>query len=669
MTKRSICNEENKIERFPSSSDEKKHHHSYDLGSYVESEMRYNKTITKNIYINRDNNMIKKTSDSFKRYIPQLIIGPMLKMIEAVFDLLIPLFMKSIIDLSRNAMMGLSPLYGMNAISRGISSFLLLFGNWVESPTLNYALIGGTFILLMGILGFLTTMITQYVAAKTAINCGCDIRDALYRKILSLGKQDRENFGNSKLLTILNSDTYQVQQGVLIFIRLIVRAPFLILGALVFSFLLNWKIGLIFLTIIPLIAFVIFGIMKKSSERYLFIQGKLDDLSTKTSDSLQGAKVIRAFSTQEREEKNFNKKADAYYEEALGVQKLNAWINPLTFSIISLATCFVVLFGAMPIFESSDNSLNTQLASTIITEISYLLQIFTTLVQLTNVIMILTKASVSMKRIDEVFAIKEKIQEKEGAISSSLEPGELLFDFDHVSFSYKEGGNEALKDLNFRLEKGKSLGIIGGTGSGKSTLIYLMLRLVDASKGKVLYKGKDIKDYPLHALRKEQSFVPQKSVLFKGTIRSNLLMANENATEESMIQALKDSKAYEFVSKYDDFLDHEVEEGGRNFSGGQRQRLCIARALMVNPEVIILDDSTSALDLLTDYQVRKNIHDRFVNTSKVIVSQRVSTVKDCDLILVLEGGRIIAQGDHETLLNTCEVYQSTYESQTKKEAD
>ena len=205
--------------------------------------------------------MIKKTSDSFKRYIPQLIIGPMLKMIEAVFDLLIPLFMKSIIDLSRNAMMGLSPLYGMNAISRGISSFLLLFGNWVESPTLNYALIGGTFILLMGILGFLTTMITQYVAAKTAINCGCDIRDALYRKILSLGKQDRENFGNSKLLTILNSDTYQVQQGVLIFIRLIVRAPFLILGALVFSFLLNWKIGLIFLTIIPLIAFNLFFIL------------------------------------------------------------------------------------------------------------------------------------------------------------------------------------------------------------------------------------------------------------------------------------------------------------------------------------------------------------------------------------------------------------------------
>lgn len=600
--------------------------------------------------------MINKVSDAYKRYWKELVFGPILKMVEAIFDLLIPLIMKAVIDLSNGK--------SRDVVTEKIGNFIKLFGTWVDNPTLNYALIGGTIILLMGILGFLTTMITQYVAAKTAVNVGTLVRDSLYKKILSLSKKEREEIGNNKLLTILNADSYQVQQGVLIFIRLIVRAPFIILGALIISLILNWQIGLIFLCIIPLILLVVFVIMSKASKEYLSIQGKLDSLSNKTSDTLDGAKVIRAFNREEYENKKFETATADYEMNAIKVGKLNAFINPLTFAIIALATTFVILFGGLPIFEASDN---TSLSSTVITEVAYLAQIFTTLVQLTNVVMVLTKANVSSKRVDSVLKITPKILDKEDAINKTINDGEEILSFNSVSLGYKDSGNLALTDIDFKINKGQSLGIIGGTGSGKSTLINLVERFLDASKGEVDYKGINIKDYRLNSLRNEIGFVPQKSVLFKGTLKSNLMMSNPNATEDDMTIALKNAMAYDFVSKYDDYLNHEVEEGGKNFSGGQRQRLCIARALVKNPEVIILDDSTSALDLLTDKTVRENIHNNYKGITKIIVSQRVSTVKDCDLILVLEAGKIIGKGTHEELLRDCKAYYETYESQTKKE--
>lgn len=600
--------------------------------------------------------MINKVSDAYKRYWKELVFGPILKMVEAIFDLLIPLIMKAVIDLSNGK--------SRDVVTEKIGNFIKLFGTWVDNPTLNYALIGGTIILLMGILGFLTTMITQYVAAKTAVNVGTLVRDSLYKKILSLSKKEREEIGNNKLLTILNADSYQVQQGVLIFIRLIVRAPFIILGALIISLILNWQIGLIFLCIIPLILLVVFVIMSKASKEYLSIQGKLDSLSNKTSDTLDGAKVIRAFNREEYENKKFETATADYEMNAIKVGKLNAFINPLTFAIIALATTFVILFGGLPIFEASDN---TSLSSTVITEVAYLAQIFTTLVQLTNVVMVLTKANVSSKRVDSVLKITPKILDKEDAVNKTINDGEEILSFNSVSLGYKDSGNLALTDIDFKINKGQSLGIIGGTGSGKSTLINLVERFLDASKGEVDYKGINIKDYRLNSLRNEIGFVPQKSVLFKGTLKSNLMMSNPNATEDDMTIALKNAMAYDFVSKYDDYLNHEVEEGGKNFSGGQRQRLCIARALVKNPEVIILDDSTSALDLLTDKTVRENIHNNYKGITKIIVSQRVSTVKDCDLILVLEAGKIIGKGTHEELLRDCKAYYETYESQTKKE--
>lgn len=600
--------------------------------------------------------MINKVSDAYKRYWKELVFGPTLKMIEAIFDLLIPLIMKAVIDLSNGK--------SRDVVTDKIGNFIKLFGTWVDNPTLNYALIGGTIILIMGILGFTTTMVTQYIAAKTAVNVGTLVRDSLYKKILSLSKKEREEIGNNKLLTILNADSYQVQQGVLIFIRLIVRAPFIILGALIISLILNWQIGLIFLCIIPLILLVVFVIMSKASKEYLSIQGKLDSLSNKTSDTLDGAKVIRAFNREDYENKKFESATADYEKNAIKVGKLNAFINPLTFAIIALATTFVILFGGLPIFEASEN---TALSSTIITEVAYLAQIFTTLVQLTNVVMVLTKANVSSKRVDSVLTITPKIVDKEDAITKDIKDGDEILSFNSVSLGYKDSGNLALTDIDFKINKGQSLGIIGGTGSGKSTLINLVERFLDASSGEVDYKGINIKDYRLQSLRNEIGFVPQKSVLFKGTLESNLKTSNPNASEEEMTSALKNAMAYDFVSKYDDYLNHEVEEGGKNFSGGQRQRLCIARALVKNPEIIILDDSTSALDLLTDKTVRENIHNNYKGITKIIVSQRVSTVKDCDLILVLEAGKIIGKGNHEELLRDCKAYYETYESQTKKE--
>lgn len=604
--------------------------------------------------------MIEKVSDAYRRYWPQFVFGPILKMVEAIFDLLIPLVMKAVIDLSKGEC--------RDSVTKAIADFIRSFGTWIDNPFLNYAIIGGVLILIMGIVGFLVTMITQYVAAKTAVNVGTLVRDSLYRKILSFSKKEREQIGINKLLTILNADSYQVQQGVLIFIRLIVRAPFIILGALIISLILNFEIGLVFVCIIPLILLVVFVIMSKASKEYLSIQNKLDTLSNRTSDTLDGAKVIRAFSREEYENSSFEVQTKDYEENAVKVGRLNALINPLTFAIIAIATSCVILFGGLPIFSSGEKE-SVALASTVITEVAYLAQIFTTLVQLTNVVMVLTKAKVSRKRVDEVLAIEPKIKDRDSAREKTISQGEEILAFDKVSLGYKEGGNLALTDISFSLKKGESLGIIGGTGSGKSTLVNLMERFLDVTDGKVGYKGEDIRDYRLSSLRQEIGLVPQKSVLFKGTLRSNLMMANPKADDQDMEKALKDAMAYEFVSKYPDYLDHEVEEGGKNFSGGQRQRLCIARALVRKPEIIILDDSTSALDLLTDKKVRDNIHNHYQGITKVIVSQRVSTVKDCDLILVLEGGKIIGKGKHGELMESCPAYRETFESQTRKEAE
>ena len=606
---------------------------------------------------------MKVCKDSFKKHLFSFIFGPALKLIEAVFDLLIPLFMKAVIDLAKYGDVSLFP---NNAfISKSLANFIRLFPSFnFDNRIISDAIICFIIILSMGLVGFAITMITQYIAARTASEVGYDIRKMTFEKIMTFSKKNREQIKQSKLLTILNADTYQVQQGVLIFIRLIVRAPFIILGALIISFLLSVECGFVFLSIIPLVLFIVLFIMKKSSKGYLSIQSKLDDISLKTSDTIEGIKVIKAFNKQEKENNAFIEKSNAYKNKSLKVSKINALINPLTFALVSIATISIVLFGGNSILATASSE-SVLYATTIITLISYLAQIFFTLVQMSNVVLILTKANVAKSRIDNVLNI---VPSTEGNIENIIPEikEDSLLKFDNVYLRFEEEGNNALKNISFSLKKGESLGIIGGTGSGKTSLINLIERFFNPSEGEIYFDGKNIKTMDLSYLRSKISLVSQKPMFLKGSVAYNIALNNQ-FDQQKVNDVLEKAQAKEFVDKFDDNIFHIINEGGTNLSGGQRQRINIARGLYKDSELLILDDATSALDLLTDKKVRDNIFS-IKDLTKIIVSQRVATVKDCDNIIVLDKGEIINYGNHEQLLKTSSIYKEIYESQIKKEA-
>lgn len=606
---------------------------------------------------------MKACKDSFKKHLFSFIFGPALKLIEAVFDLLIPLFMKAVIDLAKYGDVSLFP---NNAfISKSLANFIRLFPSFnFDNRIISDAIICFIIILAMGLVGFAITMITQYIAARTASEVGYDIRKMTFEKIMTFSKKNREQIKTSKLLTILNADTYQVQQGVLIFIRLIVRAPFIILGALIISFLLSVECGFVFLSIIPLVLFIVLFIMKKSSKGYLSIQSKLDDISLKTSDTIEGIKVIKAFNKQEKENNAFIEKSNAYKNKSLKVSKINALINPLTFALVSIATISIVLFGGNSILATASSE-SVLYATTIITLISYLAQIFFTLVQMSNVVLILTKANVAKSRIDNVLNIVPSTEINIENIIPEIKEDSLL-KFDNVYLRFEEEGNNALKNISFTLKKGESLGIIGGTGSGKTSLINLIERFFNPSEGEIYFDGKNIKTMDLSYLRSKISLVSQKPMFLKGSVAYNIALNNQ-FDKQKVIDVLEKAQAKEFVDKFDDNIFHIINEGGTNLSGGQRQRINIARGLYKDSELLILDDATSALDLLTDKKVRDNIF-AIKDLTKIIVSQRVATVKDCDNIIVLDKGEIINYGNHEQLLKTSSIYKEIYESQIKKEA-
>ena len=606
---------------------------------------------------------MKACKDSFKKHLFSFIFGPALKLIEAVFDLLIPLFMKAVIDLAKYGDVSLFP---NNAfISKSLANFIRLFPSFnFDNRIISDAIICFIIILSMGLVGFAITMITQYIAARTASEVGYDIRKMTFEKIMTFSKKNREQIKQSKLLTILNADTYQVQQGVLIFIRLIVRAPFIILGALIISFLLSVECGFVFLSIIPLVLFIVLFIMKKSSKGYLSIQSKLDDISLKTSDTIEGIKVIKAFNKQEKENNAFIEKSNAYKNKSLKVSKINALINPLTFALVSIATISIVLFGGNSILATASSE-SVLYATTIITLISYLAQIFFTLVQMSNVVLILTKANVAKSRIDNVLKIVPSTELNiENIIPEAKE--DSLLKFDNVYLRFEEDGNNALKNISFTLKKGESLGIIGGTGSGKTSLINLIERFFNPSEGEIYFDGKNIKTMDLSYLRSKISLVSQKPMFLKGSVAYNIALNNQ-FDKQKVIDVLEKAQAKEFVDKFDDNIFHIINEGGTNLSGGQRQRINIARGFYKDSELLILDDATSALDLLTDKKVRDNIF-AIKDLTKIIVSQRVATVKDCDNIIVLDKGEIINYGNHEQLFKTSSIYKEIYESQIKKEA-
>ncbi len=597
--------------------------------------------------------MIKKVSESYKHNIVSIVIGPTLKIVEAFFDLLIPLFMKAIIDLNQYD----SPDLISHPISSYLASFIRTF-NPGGTP-IGDAISGGIIILVMGFIGFGLTIISQYLAARASTNVGTEIRDSLYQKLLGLSKKEREEIGSAKLLTLVNSDTYQVQQGVFLLVRLIVRAPFIIIGSLIMSFMLDWRVGLAFTAIVPAVLIINFFVLTKSSKRYVEIQSDLDSLSDSTSEVSDGARVVRASNQEQQENEKFESKTSSYQSKSIKVNRINALINPLTFAITSIVLIVIILLLQNDFFEN-----RVIVSSTIIAEMSFLAQIFFAISQLSQITIEIVKAGVSRRRIDSVFSINPKITNVDNPKTDEVNIGEELIKFVDVGFSFDDK-NEFLDNLNFQIRKGETFGIIGGTGSGKSTVINLIESFYDASKGTIYYKGIPLKEYDLNALRSDIGLVNQKSSLFKGTIKSNYLMSNKNASIEDIETALKQAEAFEFVNKYEDKIDHVVEEGGTNFSGGQKQRLCIGRALVKKPELLILDDSTSALDLLTDKKIRANIS-ALKDMTKVIVSQRVSTIQNADFILVLEGGQVVGQGKHEDLMKQCPIYKEIYETQVKK---
>ena len=596
---------------------------------------------------------------AYKHYASGFVVGSLLKIIEAVFDLLIPLFMKAIIDLNQYIDPSLIP----NSISRALAYFIKSFN--FGSSILSNTLTGGGIILVMGILGYVITMISQYIAGKTCVNVSCEIREALYEKALQLSKCDNNKIPMNKMLTLINSDTYYVQQGVLLFIRLLFRIPIILVGSLVISLILDWRIGLSFVALVPLIVFFNVIILRKSSKEYLLIQKDLDGLYQNTSETTEGARVIRASNTKKDENIRFENRTSSYKDKAVKVNKLNSLINPLTFALTSIVLIVIILVVKNNLFGGSEAE-NTAIISTIIAEMGYLAQIFFVTVQMTNSAVDITKGIVSSKRINEVLAYEPNITSKENDGLICEKNNSPVIRFDNVSYAFDNNDSYFLNDLSFEIREGETFGIIGGTGSGKSTVINLIERFVDPSKGNVLYKGCDLKEINLGELRKEIGLVNQKSTLFSGTLRTNFLMANKNATDKDIEEALKKAEAYDFVSKYKDYLDHKVNEGGTNFSGGQKQRLCIARALVKKPSLLILDDSTSALDLLTDKKIRNTISN-MKDMTKIIVSQRVATIANCDYILVLDKGHVVGLGNHKTLLSTCDIYKEIYNTQIKKE--
>ena len=569
---------------------------------------------------------------SYIRYFKkEFILGPTFKMLEVAFELIMPFLMSYVIDV------------GIEAAQN--------YGNY------NQIIIPGVLIFLLAVLGLCSTLVCQHYASIASQGYGTRLRDALYSKIMNMSLRNVELIGKGNLNTVLSNDVNRLQVSVAMMIRLVLRAPTIVIGSLICAFIIDWHSALIFLGVVILISLILFFILKVSSKKVITTQKKVDKIVTLTNDSLNGIRVIKAFNNETHEVNKFKEKTQDYYKEMKTVSFINALTNPLTFLIINVAIVLVVYFSSNEII--SESGLTTGELTSLI---QYLNQCFVALIAVSNLVIIFTRAFASKKRVEELLNLKEDLENNGTFADLFIENGQNLFEFKNVSFKYNEGENNVVKDLNFTIKKGERVGIIGGTGSGKTTLIKLIERFFDRSEGEILYKGHDIKDYNLNSLHHEISLVNQKAVLFKGTIKSNLLIGEKDASESEMIKALKDACAYDFVKKYDDFLDHQVEENGRNFSGGQKQRLSIARALIKNSETLILDDSTSALDYLTEKELKQHIFENR-DLTIIIIAQRVSSLLNCDKIIVMYHGQVESVGTHEELLKTSKVYKEIYSSQ------
>ena len=560
-------------------------------------------------------------------------------MLEVVFELLIPFLMKDIID---------------NGIEIAKTT-----------GDISKILIDGGIILGFVVLGFSSTMVCQYFASVASQGFGTDLRNRMFKKLNELSLREINELGTGHLSNLFNNDVNRLQLAVAMMVRLVIRAPALVIGSIVCSFMINYQVALIYCGVIVVISIFLYFILKVTSKQFVVLQHKNDNLSQIVDDGISGARVIRSFNTQEVEVNKYKENTADYYKDAKKTVYLNALINPITFLVINVAILLTIYFGQNAVNNGLIVGISGVAFSTgdIVALIQYLNQMLVALVVVSNLVVIFNKSFASKKRVDELLLKESSLKNNPIYKDLKINSGDELYNLKDVDFIYS-GKNKTLTDINFNILSGETVGIIGGTGSGKSTLMKLLDRFYDASEGSILYKGKDIKEYDLDSLHNEVVVVNQKNQLFKGTIRSNMLIGNPSATEEDMVEALKAAEAYSFVSKYDDFLDHEVEENGSNFSGGQKQRLCIARAIVRHSETIIFDDSMSALDFLTDKNVRSNLS-KFKDLTKIYVSQRATTLMHCDKIIVIDKGKVENIGTHDELMKNSKVYREIYESQTR----
>ena len=569
---------------------------------------------------------MKKLMIFLKNYKKETVLAPLFKLLEASFELLIPLVVAAIVD---------------QGIGQGNVSAVYRMGG---------------IMVLLGVVGLIASLTAQYFSAKAAVGFASELRSALFRHIQSLSYTEIDTVGTSTLITRLTSDVNQVQSGVNMTLRLLLRSPFIVFGAMIMAFTVDVKSALIFLGVIPLLSLVVFGIMVITMPLYKQVQKSLDDVLKITRENLTGIRVIRAFHKEQDEIKKFEKEHKELTGMQLHVGRISGLMNPITYVIVNLGLVLLIHTGALQV------DVGTLTQGEVIALINYISQILVELIKMANLIVLITKALSCANRISGVLEVQSTMENK--GTSNIIEEKEFpILEFENVGFCYAGAGEESLSKINFEVYQGETVGIIGGTGSGKTTLVNLIPRFYDVTSGMVRYHGKPMNEYSLEELRGRMGVVPQKAVLFKGTIRSNLQWGKADASEKDMEEALAASQSKEFVDKLEKYLDAPVAQGGKNFSGGQRQRLTIARAFVRKPEILILDDSTSALDYATDAKLRAELKKRKETMTTFIVSQRTSSIQFADKIVVLEDGKMVGLGTHEELLSSCEVYQEIYDSQ------
>lgn len=578
---------------------------------------------------------MKRLLTYLKRHPLATLFAPLFKMLEASFELFVPLVVAKMIDIG---------IYQKNA---------------------GYLWRMGALLVLLGIIGFGFAITAQYFAAKSAVSTGRDLRNDLFAHINTLSFKEIDSLGTSTLINRMTNDVNQVQNGINMFLRLFLRSPFVVFGAMVMAFTVDAKAAIPFVIVIPALAVVVFAILLITMPLYKNVQKQLDDVLLSTRENLLGIRVVRAFNRQESEMESFGKKSSQLFFRQIHVGKISALLNPVTYVIINLGIIAILWSGGNQVY------LGRLTQGQVIALINYMSQILVELIKLANLIILLSKAIASLNRVNNIFDMQPSIKE-EGAFLASKTPigsiaGTAAVEFKNVSFSYNETAKEVLSNITFKAMPGQTIGIIGGTGSGKSSLVNLIPRFYDVQNGSVEVDGGNVKTLNPVSIRKHIGMVPQKAQLFKGTLRENMRWGRKNATDEEIYQALEIAQAKEFVDSKDQGLDLMIEQNGSNLSGGQKQRLTIARALVKNPDILILDDSASALDFATDARLRKAIKKQIQNRTVFLVSQRVSTIRNADQILVLDDGTLAGIGTHEELLKENEVYQEICASQLSKE--